>query len=269
MKKNNIRILAFTMTLCVSTALSACAANATDTQQSNNVTSNSLISAEQAYDSSDTSSSNFTAEVYENDEVISSEEQAKAEENRRNEIAEQYSAYESYGMTYDKEKDRFFYDGQTVRYFKDQVNAEHANSFFFDDGVVDMEPIKDTNGTLTGLKQSSDADFKARTEKQEEIKAEFDAAGITGNSGSFEMGDPNYRDDSLDAYTAFGVSYDKTSDNWMYEGKVIHIFYDAGHNTYCDNGASNGINLKVIRDKNDNIEKLVETEAQELEQYVK
>lgn len=33
--------------------------------------------------------------------------------------------------------------------------------------------------------------------------------------------------------------------------------------------ASNGINLKVIRDKNGNIEKLVETEAQELEQYVK
>lgn len=59
MKKNNIKILALTMTLCVSTALSACAANATDTQQSNNVTSNSLISEEQAYDSSDTSSSNL------------------------------------------------------------------------------------------------------------------------------------------------------------------------------------------------------------------
>ena len=269
MKKNNIKILAFAMTLCVSTTLSACATNIVDTQEANKVTSNSLISEEQAYDSSDTSSSNFTAEAYENNEAISSEEQAKDEETRRNEIAEQYSAYEPYGMTYDKEKDRFFYDGQTVRYFKDQVNAEHANSFFFDDGVVDVEPIKDTNGTLTGLKQSSDADFKARTEKQEEIKAEFDAAGITGNSGSFEMGDPNYRDDSLDAYTAFGVSYDKTSDNWMYEGKVIHIFYDAGHNIYCDNGASNGINLKVIRDKNGNIEKLVETEAQELEQYVK
>ena len=35
------------------------------------------------------------------------------------------------------------------------------------------------------------------------------------------------------------------------------------------NGVSNGINIKVIRDKNDNIEKLVETEAQELDQYVK
>ena len=269
MKKNNIRILAFTMTLCVSTILSARASNAADTQQANKVTSNSLISEEQAYDSSDTSSSNLTAEAYENDEAISSEEQAKAEETRRKEIAEQYSAYEPYGMTYDKEKDRFFYEGQTVRYFKDQINAEHANSFFFEDGVVDVEPIKDTNGTLTGLKQSSDADFKARTEKQEEIKSELAAAGITGNSGSFELGDPNYRDNSLDAYTTFGIFYDQTSGNWIYDGKIIHILYDSDHNTYCDNSASDGINLKVIRDKNGNIEKLVETEVQELERYVR
>ena len=172
-------------------------------------------------------------------------------------------------MTYDKEKDRFFYNGQMVRYFKDQISAENTNSFFFEDGIVDVEPIRDTNGTLTGLKQSSDADFKARTEKQEEIKAEFDAVGITGNSGSFELGDPNYRDDSLDAYTAFGVSYDQSTQKWMYDGKIIHILYDADHNTYCDSSASDGINLKVIRDKNGNIEKLVETEAQELEQYVK
>lgn len=244
MKKNNIRILAFTMTLCVSTILSARASNAADTQQANKITSNSLISEEQAYDSSDTSSSNLTAEAYENDEAISSEEQAKAEETRRKEIAEQYSAYEPYGMTYDKEKDRFFYEGQTVRYFKDQINAEHANSFFFEDGVVDVEPIKDTNGTLTGLKQSSDADFKARTEKQEEIKSELAAAGITGNSGSFELGDPNYRDNSLDAYTTFGISYDKTSGNWIYDGKIIHILYDADPNINCDNNASDGINLK-------------------------
>ena len=104
--------------------------------------------------------------------------------------------------------------------------------------------------TLTGLKQSSDADFKARTEKQEEIKSELAAAGITGNSGSFELGDPNYRDNSLDAYTTFGISYDKISDNWIYDGKIIHILYDANHNTYYDNSASNGINLKDLLNSN-------------------
>ena len=228
-------------------------------------------SQEQADNSSDTlySNSSSTAQAYESDEVISSEEQAKAEEIRRSEIAEQYSIYEPYGMTYDQEKDRFFYKSQMVRYFKDQISPENANSFFYEDGVVDVEPIRDANGSLTGLKQSSDADFNARTEKQKELKEEFDAAGITGNSGSFELGDPNYRDDSLDAYTAFGVSYDQPTQKWMYDGKPIHIIYDADHDTYCDNGISDGINLKVIRDKNGNIEKLVETAAQELEQYVK
>lgn len=271
MKKRNLKILALTMALCVSVALSGCAANAATTQKPNKSTTNSSIPVEQTYNSGDTPSSNFTstAEAYESDEVSSPEEQTKAEEIRRAEIAEQYSIYEPYGMIYDKEKDCFFYNDQIVRYFKDQVSAENTNSFFFDGGVVDVEPIRNTNGTLTALKQSSDADFKARTEKQEEIKAELEAAGITGDIGSFELGDPNYRDDSLDAYTAFGVSYDKASDNWVYEGKAIHILYDADHNTYCDNGIIDGINLKVIRDKNSNIEKLVETEIQELEQYVK
>ena len=55
----------------------------------------------------------------------------------------------------------------------------------------------------------------------------------------------------------------------MYNEKIIHILYDADHNSYCDNSVSDGINVKVVRDKNGNIEKLVETEAQELEQYVK
>ena len=142
MKKNNIKILALTMTLCASAALSGCATNASATQEPNK-SINATIPEEQAHNSGDTLSSNSTsiAEAYESDEVISSEEQAKAEEIRRNEIAEQYSVYEPYGMTYDKEKDRFFYDGQVVRYFKDQVNAENANSFFFEDGVVDVELV--------------------------------------------------------------------------------------------------------------------------------
>lgn len=260
MKKRSLKIIVLTMSLCMSATLGGCAANALAGQEPE----------EQAYDSGDTSSVNSIsmAEAYETDEVISTEEQAKVEETRRDEIAEQYSIYEPYGMTYDKEKDRFFYNGQIVRYFKDEVSTESTNSFFFEDGVVDVEPIKDTNGNLIGLKQSSDADFKARTEKQDAINAEFNTVDIAGNGGSFELGDPNYRDDSLDIYTAFGVSYDPITQKWTYDGKIIHILYDADRNTYCDASASDGINLKVVRDKNGNIETLTETDTQELEQYV-
>ena len=203
------------------------------------------------------------------DEVLSSEEQAKAEQERRAEIAEKCSIYEPYGMTYDTEKDRFFYNGQVVRYFKDQINSNETNGFSYDDGVIDVEPIRDEDGTLTGLKQSSDADFNARTKEQEALKAELEKAGITAGSGSFEQGDPNYRDDSLDAYTEFGVSYDKTSNHWMYDEKPIYILYDKERYTFCDKGVSDGICLNVVRDKGGNIEKLVSVDKGELEQFVK
>ena len=113
MKKQKITNLLLTMALCASAVLSGCAASAT------NQSTTSSTPFEEAKDSGTSISSDEASSVqaYENDEVLSSEEQAKAEQERRAEIAEKYSIYEPYGMTYDTEKDRFFYNGQVVRYF--------------------------------------------------------------------------------------------------------------------------------------------------------
>ena len=265
MKKQKITNLLLTMALCASAVLSGCAASAA------NQSTTSSTPFEEAKDSGTPISSDEASSVqaYENDEVLSSEEQAKAEQERRAEIAEKYSIYAPYGMTYDTEKDRFFYNGQVVRYFKDQISSNETNGFSYDDGVIDVEPIRDESGTLTGLKQSSDADFNAHTKEQEALKTELEKAGITAESGSFEQGDPNYRDDSLDAYAEFGVSYDKTSNHWMYGEKPIYILYDKEHYTFCDKGVSDGVSLNVVRDKAGNIEKLVSVDKGELEQFVK
>ena len=251
MKKQKITTLLLTMALCASAVLSGCAASAASQTEPNQSTTSSTP-FEEAKDSGTPISSDEASSVqaYENDEVLSSEEQAKAEQERRAEIAEKYSIYEPYGMTYDTEKDRFFYNGQVVRYFKDQINSNETNGFSYDDGVIDVEPIRDEDGTLTGLKQSSDADFNARTKEQEALKAELEKAGITAGSGSFEQGDPNYRDDSLDE-------------------KPIYILYDKEHYTFCDKGVSDGVSLNVVRDKDGNIEKLVSVDKGELEQFVK
>lgn len=53
--------------------------------------------------------------AYEDSREITSEEKKVEEEKRRTEIASQYSVYETYGMSYDYEKDRFVYNGQVVR----------------------------------------------------------------------------------------------------------------------------------------------------------
>ena len=265
MKKQKITNLLLTMALCASAVLSGCAASAA------NQSTTSATPFEEAKDSGTPISSDEASSVqaYENDEVLSSEEQAKAEQERRAEIAEKYSIYEPYGMTYDMGKDRFFYNEQVVRYFKDQISSNETNGFSYDDGVIDVEPIRDEAGTLTGLKQSSDADFNAHTKEQESLKAELEKAGITAGSGSFEQGDLNYRDDSLDAYTEFSVSYDKTSNHWMYGEKPIYILYDKEHYTFCDKSVSDGVSLNVVRDKDGNIEKLVPVDKGELEQFVK
>ena len=175
MKKQKITNLLLTMALCASAVLSGCAASAA------NQSTTSSTPFEEAKDSGTPISSDETSSVqaYENDEVLSSEEQAKAEQERRAEIAEKYSIYAPYGMTYDMGKDRFFYNEQVVRYFKDQISSNETNGFSYDDGVIDVEPIRDEAGTLTDLKQSSDADFNARTKEQESLKAELEKAGIT------------------------------------------------------------------------------------------
>lgn len=129
MKKQKITTLLLTMVLCASAVLSGCAASQTEPNQS----TTSSTPFEEAKDSGTPISSDEASSVqaYENDEVLSSEEQAKAEQERRAEIAEKYSIYEPYGMTYDTEKDRFFYNGQVVRYFKDQINSNETNGFSY------------------------------------------------------------------------------------------------------------------------------------------
>ena len=109
MKKQKITNLLLTMALCASAVLSGCAASAASQTEPNQSTTSSTP-FEEAKDSGTPISSDEASSVqaYENDEVLSSEEQAKAEQERRAEIAEKCSIYEPYGMTYDTEKDRLF-----------------------------------------------------------------------------------------------------------------------------------------------------------------
>lgn len=194
--------------------------------------------------------------------------QEEDEAARRAEVAQQYAVYEPYGMSYDVEKDRFFYAGQMVRYFKDQLSADHTNGFYYADGVIDVKPVRDSGGALIGLQQASEEEFANRTQQQQQMDAEFAAAGVSGESGSVELGDLSLPDDSLNDYRSFGVSYQASTGHWMYEGQPIHILYDEDHYTFCDNGVSDGVSLTVFRNAGGNIERLVPTDAAQLEEYV-
>lgn len=204
-----------------------------------------------------------SAQAYETDEGISSEEQEQEEKERREEIAEQYSIYEEFGLTYNKDKDRFFYNGNMVRYFSDAISEENTNSFFYEDGTIDLNPIRNSSGELTGLEIASEEEFAARTSKYNAAMQSFDASGT-----AHEEGNPDMPDDSLDRYSEFGISYDMTTEKWVYDGQQIYFFYDPKGATYIDYSAVDGVSIKVVRDKNQNIEKIIQISTDEVEQIL-
>lgn len=192
-------------------------------------------------------------------------EQEKEESEQREEIAHQYSIYKKFGLSYDEEKDRFFYEGKMVRFFSDKISEENTNAFFYADGIIDLNPLRDASGKLTGLTPASETEFENHTAKQHETEEELKNAGAADIAGSFELGNPDEKDDTLSAYSDYGVSYDLSTDNWIYNDEVIHFFYDADTSmTYIDCKAADGLDLEVVRDKKGNVKKIVNMTDEEV-----
>lgn len=92
----------------------------------------------------------------------------------------QYAPYADYGLTYDAQTDKLFYEGKQVRRFTDilSTNGEAPESGKFqgtmhnrwdEGGTVDVQAVrdyargKDGNGLLTGIKTATQAEFDAAT----------------------------------------------------------------------------------------------------------
>jgi len=92
-------------------------------------------------------------------------------ENKANTIdtATKYSLYEPYGLTYNTETDKLYYDGQIVRYFVDEFSNGHGYNAYYDydpDGTIDLYAVRENdgeNGILTGIEIYSQKDFSLRT----------------------------------------------------------------------------------------------------------
>lgn len=207
--------------------------------------------------------------AFESNISLSDEEIAKQEQERKEETAKQYSVYSKYGLTYNQEKDRFFYNGQLVRYFADKLDeSDSYNSFSYTDGDIDLRGVRNANYELIGVEPVSQEEYDQRTAKIQASKNDSvvqENGGILTNNGSVatEAGYPNYVDDSLNAYAVQGVSYDKDKKVWMYQNKPIRCFYDEGYITFIDVAIKDGSSLKVVRNTDGSIERLTEmTEAE-------
>lgn len=101
----------------------------------------------------------------------------------REEMAKEYEAF---GVTYDAGNDQWYFNGEKVRYFLDVLtsNGEDLDSGSFHgairnywnrNGTTDIYTLRDFahpdasgNGTLTGIKEYSPAEFDERTKSEKQ-----------------------------------------------------------------------------------------------------
>lgn len=76
------------------------------------------------------------------------------EEQVKYSIESAYEIYQPYGLTYDRESDRLYYEGELVGYFEDK---ELAHTFGpFDDSEIIIYALRDKQGKLEGLEVEGD-----------------------------------------------------------------------------------------------------------------
>lgn len=143
---------------------------------------------------------------------------------RVRETAEAFSIYEEFGMTYDREQNRFFYNGKMVRHFSDQI-GESSNAFHHGEGVIDVIPLRDDGGNLTGLREASREEFEERTKSQEELQAQFPSD--LEEDACMELGglSENFRKE-YEIYEPFGLAYEEEGDGLFFEGEKVRYFLD-------------------------------------------
>ncbi|GIP21095.1 hypothetical protein J22TS3_13700 [Paenibacillus sp. J22TS3] len=224
--------------------------------------------------------------AYSTSTPISAQEQEKLNQQTKEATAKNYAVYEKYGLTYDNKTDSFYYNSKLVRYFSDKLDADGTyNSFTRTNGVMDLKAVRNANYELTGITPVSQEEYDKHTESLKNALASNKQGAaqengsvnktggtastvenetgdiVNGSTAASSEGDPNYVDNSLNAYLDYGVSYDKDNKQWVYGNKPIHYLYDEDHTTYVDESdstAKSGVSLEVVRKSNGQIEKLVD-----------
>ena len=147
--------------------------------------------------------------------------------------------YKTYGLTYDKKKEAFFFNGKLVRWFWDGYDMENGFATIYDylneDGVVDIHTVRqatqnadgsiDPGGKLADIEEYNQKEFDSRfmltpQTTQEAVAFEFagDAGGIT-----FEKRFSKYKDFGITYVEADGAS---GRGNVYLNGSLVSRFAD-------------------------------------------
>lgn len=143
-----------------------------------------------------------------------------------------YTAYEQYGLIYDKESNCYTYNGDVVRFFNDPVAGASFTNFFT--GTVDIEAERNTDNELIGIRECAKEDYDRHTKKYENSGLKSMPAGTSMESGNNMSNIHSLRD-----YEPYGVSYNSEDGYWYYNNQRICTFVDSDKAiVYFDDGGN-------------------------------
>lgn len=153
-------------------------------------------------------------------------------------LQERFRLYEPFGMTYDADENALWYHGKRVRWFEDYYPLDEETGagidFFDEHGTTDVYAVRDLQnpirhldgsfdpgGRITGLKECSEQEFKAR-----DIAAIKNPPVKTATAAEDGTLTEQEKQKIAGEYAAFGVTGDAETGIWYFHGQKVRFFLD-------------------------------------------
>lgn len=176
---------------------------------------------------------------------------AQAEQRERKEIAQIFRPYQSYGLIYNEQENRLYYNGELVRYFEDIVSANYYLKWPSQNGTVDVYAERNASGELTGVNPFSQQEFSDRTPSLKTAICELEISNtIDGYTGDVEKMVKERIAEAYEVYRQYGLTYDRESDRLYYNGELVGYFEDKQINHFFGPFEDSPIKIAAVRDEN-------------------
>lgn len=183
------------------------------------------------------------------------------EHRKREEIVDIFETYEPYGLVYDKEKDRLYYNGELVRYFEDIVNADHYLKWPNLDGKVDVYTKRNASGALVSVNTFRQQEFSDRTPSLESAIYELEICDLeTANTISCDGYTAEVEEtvkeriaEEYEVYQQYGLTYNQERDRLYYGGELVGYFQDKQIGHYFGPFDDSSLKIYAVRDRDHNL----------------
>lgn len=172
-----------------------------------------------------------------------------------------FSKYEKFGITYDKNNGELRYNGELVKQFSDEIEPKVYDSYSNPNGTIALRVKRDSKNDIVGIEKIDDF------EKGNLFQITETKNALTGKDASSHENNTESAD--LSQYEPYGIKYNQKIKNWEYNGMEVRVIADFKNgDIYFNNYGLEGAYLNVVRDENGKIKEVREIGKEEMDKLL-